>query len=364
MRLQFHSCRRSSPIEAVKHTRCRADASYKVGPNWRERLRARGRGIVMSETNVAAEKNKSLAKGLIAGLIAGLAATAAKTLAERIFPPQPKPEPESPVPPAECVSAEAPLSVAEEKQNEALRWGLGAVTGAAYGAVAEFYPEATARHGASFGLALDAVVHQGELPVQHARVVGCWPFLKLACMTPSPRLPRQPRDPDRAPARQPDRLLRGLRPHRRTCPQAGAPVALAVTPNHSEISATLRSYRPGDWQAMHALDLLCFAPVFQFSRGAMRSFAETPGAVTVLAETQVIWQASASRTWKIAPAMWSRWMWLQRGAAAALRSVSWPWSRPNSTPPEPKKWSCTSSPATQKQSVSTSRSATPRRAQK
>ena len=141
----------------------------------------------MSETQVApVKKHKSLARGLIAGMIAGLAATAAKTLAERIFPPQPKPEPESPVPPAECVSAEAPLSVAEEKQNEALRWGLGAVTGAAYGAVAEFYPEATAKHGASFGLALDAVVHQGELPVQHARVVGCWPFLKLKCTTAQP----------------------------------------------------------------------------------------------------------------------------------------------------------------------------------
>ena len=63
-------------------------------------------------------------------------------------------------------------------------------------------------------------------------------------------------------------------------------MALAVTPNHSEISATLRSYRPGDWQAMYALDLICFAPVFQFSRGAMRGFAEAPGAVTVLAEAE------------------------------------------------------------------------------
>ena len=50
--------------------------------------------------------------------------------------------------------------------------------------------------------------------------------------------------------------------------------------------ATLRSYRLGDWQAMHALDLLCFEPVFRFSRGAMRGFAEAPGAVTVLAEAQ------------------------------------------------------------------------------
>jgi len=49
---------------------------------------------------------------------------------------------------------------------------------------------------------------------------------------------------------------------------------------------TLRGYRPGDWQAMHALDLICFEPVFRFSRGAMRSFAEAPGAVIVLAEAQ------------------------------------------------------------------------------
>jgi ribosomal-protein-alanine N-acetyltransferase len=64
-----------------------------------------------------------------------------------------------------------------------------------------------------------------------------------------------------------------------------------VPPNHVESEnhaahATLRSYRPGDWLAMYALDLVCFEPVFQFSRRAMRSFAETPGAVTVLAETQ------------------------------------------------------------------------------
>ena len=47
---------------------------------------------------------------------------------------------------------------------------------------------------------------------------------------------------------------------------------------------TLRDYRPGDWEAMYALDLVCFEPVFQFSRRAMRSFAEETGAVTLLAE--------------------------------------------------------------------------------
>lgn len=47
---------------------------------------------------------------------------------------------------------------------------------------------------------------------------------------------------------------------------------------------TLREYQPGDGERMHALDVQCFAPEFQFSRRVMRSFAEAPGALTVLAE--------------------------------------------------------------------------------
>jgi [ribosomal protein S18]-alanine N-acetyltransferase len=52
---------------------------------------------------------------------------------------------------------------------------------------------------------------------------------------------------------------------------------------------TLRDYQPDsdseDWRAMHALDVLCFAPPFRFTRSAMRRFAETPGAITLLAES-------------------------------------------------------------------------------
>lgn len=51
------------------------------------------------------------------------------------------------------------------------------------------------------------------------------------------------------------------------------------------VNVTLREYRPGDWVAMYALDLECFEPAFRFSRRAMRGFAEAPGAITVLAET-------------------------------------------------------------------------------
>ena len=143
----------------------------------------------MSETKVAAvKKHKSLAKGLIAGLIAGLAATAAKALAERIFPPQTKHPPEPQGPAAERMMGETHTALAKARQSEAFRWGLGAAAGATYGAVAEFYPEATAKHGASFGLALDALTHPGELPVQHARVVGCWPFLRMSCTRALPAL--------------------------------------------------------------------------------------------------------------------------------------------------------------------------------
>jgi len=149
----------------------------------------------MSETKVAAvKKQKSLARGLIAGLIAGLAATAAKALAERIFPPHTHGEPEPQKLAVELVAGDALTPAAKARLSEGLRWGLGAATGAAYGAVAEFYPEATARHGASFGLALEALAHPGELPVQRARLVGCWPFLKLSCTRaqPAPGLTAQP----------------------------------------------------------------------------------------------------------------------------------------------------------------------------
>jgi putative membrane protein len=117
----------------------------------------------MSEPKVAAgNKHKSLAKGLLAGLIAGLAATAAKTLAERIVSPQPK---HDPVPPAsKPTMSKTEDALARARQSEAFRWGLGAAAGATYGALAEFYPEATSRVGANFGLALEALSHEGALP--------------------------------------------------------------------------------------------------------------------------------------------------------------------------------------------------------
>jgi putative membrane protein len=47
---------------------------------------------------------------------------------------------------------------------ESIHWGFGAAAGAFYGALAEFYPAATSKEGANFGLVLMALTQQGILP--------------------------------------------------------------------------------------------------------------------------------------------------------------------------------------------------------
>ena len=120
----------------------------------------------MGETKGAAVKQRSLAKGAIAGLIGGLAGTVARTYAERIFSPKTHSqiEPDSPGQFAVRIDdADAMAQVAPARQDEAIRWGYGAAVGAAYGALAEFYPEATAKQGASFGLVLEALDREAAL---------------------------------------------------------------------------------------------------------------------------------------------------------------------------------------------------------
>jgi putative membrane protein len=107
---------------------------------------------------------KSLAKGLLAGLIGGIIATAAKTLAERVYPPRTHGEPV----PTDVVTdrLSATNLTPDQKQiaSEAIHWGFGALTGAAYGALAEFYPAAAGKDGAKFGMTLMALTHEGVLP--------------------------------------------------------------------------------------------------------------------------------------------------------------------------------------------------------
>jgi putative membrane protein len=107
---------------------------------------------------------RSLAKGLLAGLIGGLVATAAKTLAERIYPPRTHGEPDPQEVLAERVAGHELMGTQKEVATEAIQWGFGALTGAAYGALVEYYPAATAKDGAGFGMALSSLTHGTMLP--------------------------------------------------------------------------------------------------------------------------------------------------------------------------------------------------------
>lgn len=107
---------------------------------------------------------KSLLKGLVAGLIGGLVATAAKTIAEKVYPPRTHGEPEPPAVLAKKLAGHELTTSQQATAIETIHWGFGALTGAAYGALAEFYPAATAKDGAGFGMALASLTHEGALP--------------------------------------------------------------------------------------------------------------------------------------------------------------------------------------------------------
>ena len=98
----------------------------------------------MSKSEIAVAKPKSLAKGLLAGFVGGLVGTVAMTLAERLLPAHKASDPDT--------------------KPDGVRWAFGAAVGAAYGAVAEFYPAATAREGITFGMAVGALSEEGVLP--------------------------------------------------------------------------------------------------------------------------------------------------------------------------------------------------------
>jgi putative membrane protein len=112
----------------------------------------------MSEsTPSTTSRERSLAKGLAAGLVAGLVGVAAKTLAERMFQHRSTKESE---PAGDWLAKRSGLP----NSSERIPWEFGAATGAAYGALAEFYPAATAKEGAAFGMALETLTHEAPLP--------------------------------------------------------------------------------------------------------------------------------------------------------------------------------------------------------
>ena len=107
---------------------------------------------------------RSLAKGMLAGLIGGLVATAAKTLAEKLYPPRAHGEPEPPSLLAAKIAGHDLSAVESYAAAEAIHWAFGATVGAAYGGLAEYFPAATDKDGASFGLALSTLTHEAALP--------------------------------------------------------------------------------------------------------------------------------------------------------------------------------------------------------
>jgi putative membrane protein len=109
-------------------------------------------------------RERSLAKGLLAGLIGGLVATAAKTFAEKVYPPRTHGEPEPPEVLAEKLAGHHLDRSTKTAASEAIHWGFGALAGAAYGGLVEYYPAASAKDGASFGLALATLTHETALP--------------------------------------------------------------------------------------------------------------------------------------------------------------------------------------------------------
>jgi putative membrane protein len=107
---------------------------------------------------------RSLWKGLVAGLVAGVVATAAKSVAEKFYPPRVHGEPNPPEELAEKIAGHHLDHDTKAIASEAIHWGFGAGAGAAYGALAEYYPAATAKEGASFGLVLMTLTHETALP--------------------------------------------------------------------------------------------------------------------------------------------------------------------------------------------------------
>jgi putative membrane protein len=94
---------------------------------------------------------RSLTKGIIAGVVAGLAAAAAKSMVEKVYPPH-------------AAARNELATIHNEVASDSRQWAFGATAGAAYGALAEYYPAASSRDGVTFGITLMGLTHDTDLP--------------------------------------------------------------------------------------------------------------------------------------------------------------------------------------------------------
>ena len=120
--------------------------------------------VVMTSKPQTAKPSRSLAKGLIAGFLGGLAGAAAKAAAEKLYPPRTT----SRHAPSALLTESASINALTPHQQgaapDSIHWTFGPLMGAAYGALAEFAPMVTDRHGVTFGVALCSLTHEGTLP--------------------------------------------------------------------------------------------------------------------------------------------------------------------------------------------------------
>lgn len=117
------------------------------------------------EQQMTAEPSRSLMRGLLAGLAGGVAGTIAMTFAERMFPPRSEDSEEQPTELlAEKIAGHELSPETRELAAEGIAWTLGIAAGGVYGMLAEYYPAATSKEGASFGIALEALTHEKALP--------------------------------------------------------------------------------------------------------------------------------------------------------------------------------------------------------
>lgn len=103
---------------------------------------------------------RSVWKGLLAGAIGGIAAIAAKSAAERFYPQHCHDNPDLDQAQSANIPERATLIMTGPRAQKAIHWSVGLAACAAYGAVAEYFPEATTKKGASFGLMMMGLSHE------------------------------------------------------------------------------------------------------------------------------------------------------------------------------------------------------------
>jgi putative membrane protein len=113
-------------------------------------------------------RRPSLSKGLLAGAVSGLAGGLLKAAAEVLYPPRVEGQTSPPVllvTRAARGSGGPPLSPRQQKLAEhSTHFAFSAAVGALYGALAEYWPEATAGQGCAFALVLLGATHESALP--------------------------------------------------------------------------------------------------------------------------------------------------------------------------------------------------------